>query len=174
MWWGCLSTCQGKIIIVVVYVHSFFFPILKVKTILIKRISAIQIPNTVGVYDFSGELNGAMTAHPRVCPETGELLFFGYSMMGDPFLTYYRVNADGSMTQKEDITLPRSVMMHDWAVTRNYVIFMDLPIVSDMNLAVKTGSPFGFMPECGARLGVMPRNGTNSDIKWFEIFSLYL
>ncbi len=125
--------------------------------------------NTVGVYDFSGELNGAMTAHPRVCPETGELLFFGYSMMGDPFLTYYRVNADGSMAQKEDITLPRAVMMHDWAVTRNYVIFMDLPIVSDMNLAVKTGSPFGFMPECGARLGVMPRNGTNSDIKWFEI-----
>ena len=44
--------------------------------------------NTVGVYDFSGELNGAMTAHPRVCPETGELLFFGYSMMGDPFLTF--------------------------------------------------------------------------------------
>jgi len=60
-------------------------------------------------------------------------------------------------------------MMHDWNITRNHVVFMDLPIVSDMELAVKTGSPFGFKPECGARLGVMPRNGSNSDVRWFEI-----
>ena len=48
-------------------------------------------------------------------------------------------------------------MMHDWNVTENHVVFMDLPIISDMNLAVETGSPFGFKPEFGARLGVMPR-----------------
>ena len=60
-------------------------------------------------------------------------------------------------------------MMHDWNITRNYVVFMDLPIVSDMDLAATTGSPFGFKPECGARLGVMPRDGNNSDVRWFEI-----
>ena len=31
---------------------------------------------TVGSHDFDGKLNTAMTAHPRICPETGELLFF--------------------------------------------------------------------------------------------------
>ena len=38
-----------------------------------------------------------------------------------------------------------------------------------MDLAATTGSPFGFKPECGARLGVMPRDGNNSDIRWFDI-----
>lgn len=125
--------------------------------------------NTIGAHDFEGKLKGAMTAHPRVCPETGEMFFFSYSMMGPPYLNYYRVDSSGKLVQSEEIDIPRPVMMHDWNITRNHVVFMDLPIVSDMELAMKTGSPFGFKPECGARLGVMPRNGSNADVKWFEI-----
>ena len=125
--------------------------------------------DTIGVEDFEGKLTTAMTAHPRVCPETGEMLFFGYSMMGEPYLNYYRVSKEGQLVQSEAIEIPRPVMMHDWNITRNYVVFMDLPIVSDMDLAVTTGSPFGFKPECGARLGVMPREGNNSDVRWFDI-----
>lgn len=130
--------------------------------------------NTIGAYDFAGKLKGAMTAHPKICPETGEMFFFSYSMMGEPFLNYYRVDDTGQLIQSEPIEIPRPVMMHDWSITRNHVIFMDLPIVSDMDLAVTTGSPFGFKPECGARLGVMPRDGGNKDIKWFEIDPCYV
>ena len=124
---------------------------------------------TIGVEDYKGKLNTAMTAHPRICPETGEMLFFAYSMMGEPYLYYHRVSKQGELVQTEPIEIPRPVMMHDWNITRNYVVFMDLPIVSDMDLAVSTGSPFGFKPECGARLGVMPREGNNSDVRWFDI-----
>ena len=124
---------------------------------------------TIGVEDYKGKLNTAMTAHPRICPETGEMLFFAYSMMGEPYLYYHRVSKQGELVQTEAIEIPRPVMMHDWNITRNYVVFMDLPIVSDMDLAVSTGSPFGFKPECGARLGVMPREGNNSDVRWFDI-----
>ncbi len=129
---------------------------------------------TKGAYDFSGKLKGAMTAHPRICPKTGELLFFSYSVMSEPYLTYYRANPSGKLVQIEPIELPRAVMMHDWNITENHVVFMDLPIISDMNLAVETGSPFGFKPEFGARLGVMPREGSNSDVKWFEIDPCYV
>ena len=129
---------------------------------------------TKGAYDFSGKLKGAMTAHPRICPKTGELLFFSYSVMSEPYLTYYRANPAGKLVQIEPIELPRAVMMHDWNITENYVVFMDLPIISDMNLAVETGSPFGFKPEFGARLGVMPREGSNSDMKWFDIDPCYV
>jgi carotenoid cleavage dioxygenase len=94
--------------------------------------------------------------------------------MSEPYLTYYRVDPKGKLIQVEPIELPRAVMMHDWNVTENFVVFMDLPIISDMNLAVETGSPFGFKPECGARLGVMPRNGSNSDVRWFEIDPCYV
>ena len=129
---------------------------------------------TKGVYNFSGKLEGAMTAHPRICPKTGELLFFSYSMMSESYLTYYRANPEGKLVQIEPIELPRAVMMHDWNITENHVVFMDLPIISDMNLAVETGSPFGFKPEFGARLGVMPREGSNSDVKWFDIDPCYV
>ena len=129
---------------------------------------------TKGAYDFNGKLKGDMTAHPRTCPKTGELLFFSYSVMSEPYLTYYRVNPAGKLVQIEPIELPRAVMMHDWNVTENHVVFMDLPIISDMNLAVETGSPFGFKPEFGARLGVMPREGSNSDVRWFDIDPCYV
>ena len=33
---------------------------------------------TVGAYDFGGKLVDSMTAHPKICPTTGELHFFGY------------------------------------------------------------------------------------------------
>mgnify|MGYP001360269835 CR=1 FL=1 len=31
---------------------------------------------TVGPWDFDGKLNTSMTAHPKICPETGEMMFF--------------------------------------------------------------------------------------------------
>ena len=34
--------------------------------------------NTVGQYDFGGALASNMTAHPKIDPVTGELVFFGY------------------------------------------------------------------------------------------------
>ena len=43
---------------------------------------------TVGLFDFGGKLTGPMTAHPKTDPETGELLFFGYSPF-PPYLQYH-------------------------------------------------------------------------------------
>ena len=89
--------------------------------------------------------------------------------MKKPYLTYHRVSKEGELVQSEEIDIPRPVMMHDWNITRNYVIFMDLPLVFDIDEAVNGTAPFGFKPECGARLGVMPKNGSNSDIKLIKI-----
>lgn len=129
--------------------------------------------NTVGYENFSGNLKTSMTAHPKICPETGELLAFSYFSFEQPFLTYHRVSSDGQLIQSEGIEIPNMVMMHDFNVTRNYVVFMDLPLVLDLSL-VETGVPFGFDPSAGARLGVMPRNGTNADVRWFEIDPCYV
>src|SRR5262245_18542055 len=32
--------------------------------------------DTIGLYDFDGRLSGPMTAHPKIDPETGEMMFF--------------------------------------------------------------------------------------------------
>jgi len=42
---------------------------------------------TVGLFDFDGKLTGPVTAHPKVDPVTGELLFFGYQPF-PPYVTW--------------------------------------------------------------------------------------
>ena len=128
---------------------------------------------TLGVQNYGGALTCSMTAHPKICPVTGELLAFSYLGAEAPFLRYIRIGADGVLQQLEGIDIPNMVMMHDFNVTRNHVVFMDLPVCFDLG-ALDTGLPFRFRREAGARLGVMPRNGTNTEVRWFEIDPCYV
>ena len=128
---------------------------------------------TVGPYDFGGALTTGMTAHPKTCPETGELLFFGYGLE-PPYITYHRVSADGALVQSEPIEVPGATMVHDFNITRNHVIFMDLPVVFDIEAAAVNGFPIQWSDDYGARLGVMARNGTNADVVWYDIDPCYV
>ncbi len=128
---------------------------------------------TVGPTDFDGVLTGSFTAHPKICPATGEMLAFGYSAM-PPYLRYLRVSADGKLVQTENISVGGPTMMHDFNVTRNYVIFMDLPAVFDMSMAMKGELPIRWDDNYPARLGVMPRNGSDGDVRWFDINPCYV
>ena len=129
--------------------------------------------NTVGCENYGGALTCSMTAHPKVCSTTGELLAFSYFNFAQPNLNYIRVGADGELKQLEGIELPQMVMMHDFNITENYVVFMDLPLALDLDL-LATGIPFRFKRESGARLGVLPRNGSASEIRWFEVDPCYV
>jgi carotenoid cleavage dioxygenase-like enzyme len=129
---------------------------------------------TIGPHDFEGKLLGAMTAHPRICPETGELLFFGNARFDDVHLYYYRADASGRLVQAEPIHVKAPTMMHDWNVTRNHVVFMDLPMLFDPEAIGKGGIPISWDESHGARLGVMPRAGTSDDIVWCEIEPCYV
>lgn len=123
--------------------------------------------DTVGEYDFDGRLQGPMTAHPRLDPRTGEMLMFGYSLF-EPFLRYHVVDPDGTLSHSVDIDLPAPVMMHDMVITEHHAVFLDSPFVFDIaNLG--RGPMVRWMPERGARIGVMPRRGTADDLRWFEI-----
>jgi carotenoid cleavage dioxygenase len=122
---------------------------------------------TIGPYDFGGKLLGPMTAHPKIDPETGELLFFGYSPF-PPYLCYYVASARGEMTRSDEIDVPLPTMMHDFITTREHVIFMVFPAtLRPENLM--TGSPVRWEPELGTKIGIMPRNGGNAEVKWFDI-----
>ena len=128
---------------------------------------------TVGATDFDGVLTGSFTAHPKICPVTGELLAFGYSAI-EPYLRYLRVSADGALVQTENITVGGPTMMHDFNVTENYVIFMDLPACFNMELAMSGDMPIRWDDDYPARLGVMPRNGTDDQVTWYEINPCYV
>jgi carotenoid cleavage oxygenase len=130
--------------------------------------------STVGRFDFGGKLGSAMTAHPKVDPVTGEMLFFGYDPFGPPWLRYHVVNADGELVRSEDIDIKGPSMVHDFAITERNVVFLDLPVVFDFDLVGKRPFPAEWKPDYGARVGVMPRDGGNADVRWFDVEPCYV
>jgi carotenoid cleavage dioxygenase len=127
------------------------------------------------VHDFDGGLASPMTAHPKVDPTTGELVFFGSDVFGPPFLRYHVVDAKGVLVRTEEIDIPRATMLHDFGVSATRAVFLDLPVVFDLELAAEGRSlPYRWMPEAGARVGVMPRSGGNADITWIGIDPVYV
>jgi carotenoid cleavage dioxygenase len=95
---------------------------------------------TVGPFTFCDALSTPMTAHPKICPTTGELVFFG-ARQRPPFLTYYRAAANGDLLQAKEIAVPRATMMHDLAITATAVVFLDLPVVFDP-VSAAAGLPY--------------------------------
>src|SRR5207249_3567836 len=81
---------------------------------------------------------GPMTAHPKIDPETGEMLFFGYSPF-PPYLTFHEASADGTLVRSEVIDVGWPSMMHDFAVTRDHVIFVLCPLVFSFERLAERG-----------------------------------
>jgi carotenoid cleavage dioxygenase-like enzyme len=131
---------------------------------------------TVGAYDFGGKLVDSMTAHPKICPTTGELHFFGYGSIFEPYVTYHRADPNGELTINRPVDVKAHTMMHDFALTAEHIIFMDLPIVFNLDIALKGGSdmPYRWDDDYGARLGVMRRDDPFGPIRWFEIDPCYV
>lgn len=79
---------------------------------------------TKGLYDFDGQLPSAtFTAHPKFDPKTGDMVCFGYEAKGDgtPDICYYNVGTDGKFTEVVWMISPVVAMIHDFAVTDNWV-----------------------------------------------------
>ena len=79
---------------------------------------------TTGLYDFDGQLPSlTFTAHPKFDPRTGEMLCFGYEAKGDgtPDICYYRIAPDAKFMETVWLTAPVLAMIHDFAVTENWV-----------------------------------------------------
>jgi carotenoid cleavage oxygenase len=129
--------------------------------------------STVGAADFGGRLTTAFTPHPKTDPATGEMVFFGYDFT-PPYLRYHVIDPDGVLVRTEDIDLPGSVMIHDFGVTATRVVWLDLPVVFDVDLVGRQPFPFTWRPDHGARVGVMPRSGGNADVTWIDVQPCYV
>lgn len=131
---------------------------------------------TVGAYDFDGKLANSMTAHPKICPTTGEMHFFGYGNIFAPHVTYHRADADGQLVVNRPLEVKALTMMHDFALTPNYVVFMDLPIVFNLEVAMSGSGdmPYRWDDSYGARLGLLRRDDPHGEVRWLEIDPCYV
>ncbi|MFM6592551.1 MAG: carotenoid oxygenase family protein [Dolichospermum sp.] len=135
----------------------------------------ISIPDleTIGEYTYNDQLVSAFTAHPKVDSVTGEMMFFGYGFR-PPYLQYGIVSSQGELLSTVPIEIPMAVMMHDFAITENYTIFMDLPLTFSMERMQRGEPMLMFEKHRPSRFGIIPRHGDNSNIRWFECPSCYV
>jgi carotenoid cleavage dioxygenase len=160
--------------------------------------------DTVGASDFCGTLFGGYTAHPKRDPVSGELHAVSYNPMRGNIVRYTVTGVDGKVRHTVDIRLRAQTMMHDFSLTEKYVVLYDLPVALDlgkrrgilgrfaarhaapdfvlrsiMRASERTsspgsGMPYRWAPERQARIGVMPRDGSADDIRWFEVQPCYV
>jgi carotenoid cleavage dioxygenase len=88
--------------------------------------------------------------------------------IGSKTMTYHVVGADGVVKRSERFEAPYAAMVHDFAVTRDYVLFPLFPLTFDLDRMGKIGSPFAFDAGVGAYIGVLERDAPVSEIRWIE------
>jgi carotenoid cleavage dioxygenase len=98
--------------------------------------------DTVGPTDFHGTLrNGVLpagySAHPHEDPDTGELHAVSYNWLRGNRVDYTVRGTDGRIRRTVPIEVGGSPMMHDFALTENYVVIYDLPVVFDKSMALR-------------------------------------
>jgi carotenoid cleavage dioxygenase-like enzyme len=136
----------------------------------------LSVPHleTRGPVDFARDLPCGVAAHPKVDPHTGDMVFFDYSVYQAPYLHVGVIGADGAVKHVAPVEIPGPRLFHDIAITANYTIILDLPMTWDA-AAVKAGfRKVDFNPEQPSRFGIMPRFGTQEDIRWFEAPPCYI
>jgi carotenoid cleavage dioxygenase len=127
--------------------------------------------DTLGSYDFDGALKSeTMTAHVRIDAVTGELFFYGYEADGvaSTKVAYVVINPDGSLQSEQWFDVPYCAMMHDFTISEHYALFPIYPTTSDLDRLKAGGEHWNHQPELDSWLGVMPRYGDVSEIKWFK------
>ncbi|GAV66998.1 LOW QUALITY PROTEIN: RPE65 domain-containing protein, partial [Cephalotus follicularis] len=130
---------------------------------------------TLGLLDYDKRLKHSFTAHPKVDPITGEMFTFGFSR-SPPYITYRVISKDGFMHDPVPITVSGPIMMHDFAITENYAIFLDLPFIfRPKEMVMENQLIFTFNATKKACFGVLPRYAKNeAQIRWFELPNCFI
>jgi carotenoid cleavage dioxygenase-like enzyme len=131
----------------------------------------------LGYCDFAGAFKGArFTAHPKIDPETGEMIFFAYSAAGHftPTLGYGVIDKTGKLVRYDQFDAPYASMVHDFMVTRDYVLFPVLPLTGSMPRAMAGKPAYAWEADKRSYVGVMRRDASVDSVRWFECDPCYV
>ncbi|KAI6687091.1 hypothetical protein NL676_023919 [Syzygium grande] len=134
------------------------------------RITAASDLDTIGRYDFSSQLDSMMIAHPKLDPVSGELFALSYDVVQKPYLKYFRFSPDGRKSPDIEIPLAEPTMMHDFAITEQFVVIPDQQVVFKLNEMVRGGSPVIYDKAKTSRFGIMDKYADDaSGTQWINV-----
>lgn len=116
---------------------------------------------------FDGTLTGSFTAHPHRDPLTGEHHAICYEGKDPGTIRHVVIDMAGKVIREQPIAVKHGPMIHDCAITARYVVILDLPVtLSIRTVLAGHGFPYRWNEGHAARIGLMPRGGTQDDIIW--------
>lgn len=90
---------------------------------------------------------------------------FGVEFIPTPHLRVYRTDRRGRLRHYRSVSLPYVAMVHDFAITERYLVFLISPIIPDgipIALGFKSfGDGMKYHPERGSSFVLIPRDGGN-------------
>lgn len=122
---------------------------------------------TTGVKQWGCLVPDGVSSHYKVDAATGEMIFFNYPEKA-PFMNYGVVNKTDNLVHYVPIELPGARWPHDLGMTEHYSVLHDLPLFFNPEGLRQGVRRIEFHPELPARFGIIPRYGTDADVRWFE------
>ena len=96
---------------------------------------------------FPAAENKRFTAHPKIDADTGEMhavsYDFGEYLNGLGQVHYVTIDNHGKLIKDKIIETPSRPMVHDCAITKNYVLIFDLPVTFNLGRRDGDNNPIG-------------------------------
>jgi len=131
--------------------------------------------NSLASEPFHGTLRTGFSAHPKLDSASGEMHAICYDYANDlDNIQHVTVANDGRVKSSQAIPLPSRSMVHECAITKNYVLVLDLSILFSFYKLGRGYFPFSWSDEHQARIGLLNRHGDSNEVKWFDIDPCYV
>lgn len=89
---------------------------------------------------------------------------------GKTAVVYNTVSPSGAVSRDYPVDVSRPQMMHDFAVTETYAVFMDHALVFDPQAMVREGSlPFAVDRSRESRIGLLRRDAPEAGVRWYGV-----
>lgn len=134
--------------------------------------------------EFAGALSVPIASHVHRVASDGSRVLFAVDERADPELAprldrdqtgpegiWLRIgewDASGALQRAQAVQLERATWQHDVAITAKHVIFIESPTARLID-SVRRTVPFGWVPGAEGWLGVVPRDGDGTDVRWLRM-----
>jgi carotenoid cleavage dioxygenase len=114
---------------------------------------------TLGREEMLGDDDAPFGGHTKRDPESGELFYFRCHVGLRSRLRVGAIDRNGRRTFEADVPMKTPRLMHDFAVSKHFVVFLDTGVAFDPTQAARGGSGWRFDPNLPSGIIVAPREG---------------